>query len=150
VEGLLGWRLNADPRARVRLQHGAEVIEAEVTPADLVYAEDALMEDDEDEIVVFEAGEAIAFSLERARGGPADAGVSSGQLAAPMPGRIVSVSAEPGAAVKKGQPVVTLEAMKMEHTLTAPFDGKVVELNVRPGEQVSEGTVLARLEASEA
>jgi acetyl/propionyl-CoA carboxylase alpha subunit len=146
VEGLLGWRLNAEPRARVRLQHGSGVIEVEVTPADLVYAEDALIEDQEDEIVVFEDGEAIAFTLARASGTAGEAAGGSGQLTAPMPGRIVSVSAKPGDVVKKGQPVVTLEAMKMEHGLTAPFDGRVAEINARVGEQVTEGAVLARLE----
>jgi acetyl/propionyl-CoA carboxylase alpha subunit len=50
--------------------------------------------------------------------------------------------------LKKGDPIVVLEAMKMEHTLTAPFDGKLAELNAKAGAQVSEGVVLARLEAS--
>jgi biotin carboxyl carrier protein len=65
-----------------------------------------------------------------------------------MPGRIVSVGAEPGARVAKGQPIVTLEAMKMEHALAAPFDGQLVELNVKTGDQVSEGVTVARIEAN--
>ena len=71
----------------------------------------------------------------------------SGALTSPMPGRIVSVSAEPGSRVAKGQPIVALEAMKMEHALIAPFDGKLVELNVKVGDQVVEGASLARVEA---
>jgi biotin carboxyl carrier protein len=63
-----------------------------------------------------------------------------------MPGKIVSVAARAGARVKKGDALVVLEAMKMEHALVAPFDGKVAELNARPGAQVSEGALLARLE----
>jgi 3-methylcrotonyl-CoA carboxylase alpha subunit len=51
-----------------------------------------------------------------------------------------------GEAVARGQPLVTLEAMKMEHTLTAPFDGTVADVAAAAGDQVSEGVVLARLE----
>ena len=49
----------------------------------------------------------------------------------------------------KGQKLVTLEAMKMEHTLTAPFDGTVAELNATAGGQMSEGATLVRVERSE-
>jgi 3-methylcrotonyl-CoA carboxylase alpha subunit len=48
--------------------------------------------------------------------------------------------------VEKGAPLVTLEAMKMEHALKAPFDGRVAELKVAAGDQVSEGALLVRLE----
>jgi acetyl/propionyl-CoA carboxylase alpha subunit len=63
-----------------------------------------------------------------------------------MPGKIVSVTAKAGANLKKGDAILVLEAMKMEHTLTAPFDGKLTELNAKPGAQVSEGVLLAKLE----
>ena len=66
-----------------------------------------------------------------------------------MPGKIVAVSAEPGQAVTKGQSIVMLEAMKMEHALTAPFDGTVGELGVAVGDQVVDGAVLATITASE-
>jgi 3-methylcrotonyl-CoA carboxylase alpha subunit len=64
-----------------------------------------------------------------------------------MPGKIVSVAAKPGGRVKKGDPILVLEAMKMEHTLVAPFDGRIAELNAKPGAQVSEGVLLAKMEA---
>ena len=51
-----------------------------------------------------------------------------------------------GESVAKGQKLVTLEAMKMEHTLTAPFDGVVAELSAEEGGQVSEGALLVRIE----
>jgi biotin carboxyl carrier protein len=60
-----------------------------------------------------------------------------------MPGGVVRVLAEPGAAVTAGQPLVVLEAMKMEHTVVAPVDGTVTELHVAPGDQVDTGQVLA-------
>ena len=72
--------------------------------------------------------------------------VSDGSLRAPMPGKIVAAPAKVGDAVLKGQPVVVLEAMKMEHALTAPFDG-VVESVSTVGEQVTEASVLAVVKA---
>jgi len=66
-----------------------------------------------------------------------------------MPGRVTAVEVKQGEKVAKGQRLLTLEAMKMEHALTAPFDGIVADLNAAPGQQVSEGTVLVRVEASE-
>ena len=73
--------------------------------------------------------------------------VSDGSLRAPMPGKIVAAPAKVGDAVTKGQPVVVLEAMKMEHALTAPFDG-VVESVATVGDQVTEATVLAVVTAN--
>jgi 3-methylcrotonyl-CoA carboxylase alpha subunit len=66
-----------------------------------------------------------------------------------MPGRIIAVEVTAGDAVTKGQKLVTLEAMKMEHTLTAPFDGVVAEFDASEGAQVSEGALLARVEKAE-
>ena len=54
-----------------------------------------------------------------------------------------------GDKVAKGQKLVTLEAMKMEHSLAAPFDGIVAELEAAEGAQVTEGTLLARIEKGE-
>ena len=98
--------------------------------------------------IFFDAGEAYQRSRWPSNVAVgAGSAVLSGALTSPMPGRIVSVSAEPGARVVKGQPIVALEAMKMEHALIAPFDGKLVELNVKVGDQVVEGATLARVEA---
>jgi len=73
---------------------------------------------------------------------PADA-VASGSLLAPMPGTVVAVHVEKGEPVGSGSPVLVLEAMKMQHTVTAPYAGTVTELSVRPGDQVAAGEVLA-------
>ncbi len=67
-------------------------------------------------------------------------------MLAPMPGQIVSVAVQQGGEVKKGDALLVLEAMKMEHTLIAPFDAKVVELKAKAGDQVSEGVLLAKLD----
>ncbi|TAK88470.1 MAG: acetyl/propionyl/methylcrotonyl-CoA carboxylase subunit alpha [Betaproteobacteria bacterium] len=75
-----------------------------------------------------------------------DAETHGGSLAAPMPGRIVRVLAKAGVAVKKGEPLIILEAMKMEHTITAPADGVIKEIHYAAGEQVLEGAELITLE----
>jgi propionyl-CoA carboxylase alpha chain len=72
--------------------------------------------------------------------------VEKGSLLAPMPGAVIRVGAALGDTVTFGQPLVWLEAMKMEHTITAPADGVVTQLDVRVGQQVDVGTVLARVE----
>jgi len=68
---------------------------------------------------------------------------ASGSLLAPMPGTVVSVAAAIGDHVGPGQPVLTLEAMKMQHTVTAPSAGIVAEIDVAIGQQVAAGDVLA-------
>jgi propionyl-CoA carboxylase alpha chain len=73
--------------------------------------------------------------------------VAAGSLVAPMPGAVTRVGAAVGDPVSAGQPLIWLEAMKMEHTITAPTDGVLAELNVKPGEQVEVGSVLAHVEA---
>ena len=79
---------------------------------------------------------------------PADV-VAAGSLLAPMPASVVSVGVEQGQQVAKGDVVVVLEAMKMQHTITAPTDGVVTELGVAPGQQVESGAVLAIVEGNE-
>jgi 3-methylcrotonyl-CoA carboxylase alpha subunit len=77
-----------------------------------------------------------------------DEGVQSAGLAAPMSGKIVRVFVKPGDMVKKGDRLLVLEAMKMEHAMTASFDAVVTSLAAGEGEQVAEGQVLAVLEAA--
>ena len=66
----------------------------------------------------------------------------SGGLVAPMPGRVLEIRAAMGDTVTKGQTMLLLEAMKMEHHMTAPFDGTVTEVRVATGDQVDNGSVL--------
>jgi propionyl-CoA carboxylase alpha chain len=80
---------------------------------------------------------------------PADA-VASGSLLAPMPGAVIRVEVEQGQQVEAGQPVLVLEAMKMQHTVTAPHAGTVTQIDVRPGAQVAAGEVLAVVEENDA
>ena len=76
-----------------------------------------------------------------------DSAVAQGSLLAPMPGSVIRVGAAAGDTVKAGQPLIWLEAMKMEHTIAAPSAGVLAELNVSAGQQVDVGAVLARIES---
>ncbi len=99
-------------------------------------------------VVISIDGERTGFRLHEPRGsglGPA----SSGTILSPMPGRIIAVDVTAGQSVTKGQKLLTLEAMKMEHSLTAPFDGVVAELNAEAGSQVQVEALLVRIEAVE-
>jgi 3-methylcrotonyl-CoA carboxylase alpha subunit len=99
-------------------------------------------------VIAFEEGAMFRISLDEPRG-TGTASMSNGDILSPMPGRIIAVEVTQGQSVTKGQRLLTLEAMKMEHSLTAPFDGVVTILNAAVGGQVSEGAVLAQIEAEE-
>jgi len=95
--------------------------------------------------VLFQSGEAWSFGRPTSDRYAGSATVSDGSLRSPMPGRIVSLSVTRGQSVKQGQPLLALEAMKMEHSLIAPFDGSVAELYAAIGDQVAENVVLVRI-----
>ncbi|WP_296595005.1 biotin/lipoyl-containing protein, partial [Phenylobacterium sp.] len=137
---LKGFRLNAPAVTTTRLFYGDQVVEAEMPgePTRFIHVES------EEAVVVFEGGEAFVF---RDHPPVADAGggAGDGQVRAPMPGKITQLSVKAGETVTKGQPLLTLEAMKMEHALSAPFDGVVEDLAAELGAQVSEGALLAKL-----
>ncbi|MDH2051616.1 acetyl/propionyl/methylcrotonyl-CoA carboxylase subunit alpha [Achromobacter marplatensis] len=73
-------------------------------------------------------------------------GEHGGGLTAPMPGKIISISVKAGDTVEKGQPLLVMEAMKMEHTISAPADGRVGEVFYGVGDQVTEGAELVSIE----
>jgi len=148
LAGARGFRSNASPVRTVRLW--LEDGTGDVVPADSPsYQRTTILH--EGRIVGFEQGVAHVFrdrapiSAQQGSGSASDGG-----LRAPMPGKIVAAPAKAGDVVTKGQPIVVLEAMKMEHALTAPFDGVVAEFNVAVGDQVTDGAVLAVVKAEEA
>ena len=75
---------------------------------------------------------------------PASAG--SEQIVSPMPGNILNVNVKVGDAVKKGQVLLILEAMKMENEIMAPKDGTVTSVNVQKGSTVESGALLVTLD----
>jgi 3-methylcrotonyl-CoA carboxylase alpha subunit len=76
---------------------------------------------------------------------PVGVDAASGRLTAPMPGRVVQVLVLSGDAVRQGQPMMVVEAMKMEHTIAAPRNGIVVAVYFAPGDSVEEGAELIAL-----
>lgn len=97
-----------------------------------------------DVTVQFEGYDTI-FHHVQSVGGQEEASGES-RILSPMPGLIRLVSVVEGASVAKGDMLVTMEAMKMELSLTAPREGKVASVNVSAGEQVNEGALLVELE----
>jgi len=90
------------------------------------------------------------FVLERtdvARAGRGRA--SEGRLESPMPGVVTKVLVAEGDEVRKGQPLLAVEAMKMEHLIRAPRDGRVTQVRARAGEMVNGGVPLVELSAEE-
>ena len=70
----------------------------------------------------------------------------SGGLVAPMPGKVIELKVKVGSKVKKGDSLIILEAMKMEHQVSAPEDGKVKEVFIKKGEQLENGALLMVLD----
>ena len=140
-----GIRLNAPVRAQARVIDSAGVVHSvDLTKPTVVFGGSSSGHT----TVVSIDGERIGFRLYEPRGA-ADGIAGDGSILSPMPGRIIAVEIAAGQSVTKGQKLVTLEAMKMEHSLTAPFDGTVAELNAQAGGQVSEGTLLVRIDKAE-
>ena len=96
---------------------------------------------------LFVAGQDYAVDLHPARESGHDAG--HGDFTAPMSGTIVALHVNPGDRVAAGDAVITLEAMKMEHTLRAGGNGIVHGFNVGAGDSVSEGTLLVEFEVEQ-
>jgi 3-methylcrotonyl-CoA carboxylase alpha subunit len=88
----------------------------------------------------------LDFNDPMAHAGESEA--DGGRLTAPMPGKVIAVLAEKGKEVKKGDALVIMEAMKMEHTIAAPHDGVVEEVLYAVGDQVSDGAPLLAFKAA--
>ncbi len=146
LAGLAGFRLNAGTTATVALGRHGEFRAVTLDDEQPLAAASGFRDDER--VVVFYEGQAYEFER-KARGSVHGHGAVDGAIVAPMPGKVTSVEIAAGGSVDKGQRLLTLEAMKMEHGLMAPFDGVVIELNAKVGAQVSEGTVLAVITAAE-
>lgn len=85
-------------------------------------------------------------SAPAAKPAPAAGAAGSVEVTAPMPGKILDVKAAPGQAVKKGEVILLLEAMKMENEVVAPQDGTIASVNVNSGAMVESGDVLATMD----
>jgi 3-methylcrotonyl-CoA carboxylase alpha subunit len=95
-------------------------------------------------IAVMEQGETFVLARHDPFDEAESAGAISDRIVAPMPGKVIRVLVQPKAQVKRGAPLMVLEAMKMEHTLSAPADSLVESVAAAAGDQVAEGAVLVR------
>jgi len=96
---------------------------------------------------VFHGAEHRCLALRDPLADAANADEETGNLAAPMPGKVIAVLVKPGESVTRGAALLILEAMKMEHTICAPYEGTVTAVHFQAGEQVSEGAELLSLAA---
>ncbi len=145
------WRLNAPTTARLATDTEERQITLESGPPSgrphaSVTAGDTVHVDIDSRSVPFRL--APPPDVDRAARSAAAQHGALAQVIAPMPGAVIAVHVAAGAdqAVEAGDPIVTLEAMKMEHVVTAPVRGSVRELRVRPGDQVARGQLLAVVE----
>ncbi|MBX5128948.1 acetyl/propionyl/methylcrotonyl-CoA carboxylase subunit alpha [Rhizobium lentis] len=135
--GLSGFRIAgpSDSRVRVRidghLYWGQSRPELETNPITIA-----------ETTVLFDAGNAWAIGLPDAGEIEARQGAGDGAILSPMPGLVISVEVTEGDRVAKGDRLLTVEAMKMEHSLRAPFDGLVGKLQVSTGARVSENQLV--------
>ncbi len=98
---------------------------------------------------VFAGGESWMIEEVDTLAPPPGADVTAGRLTAPMPGRVVQLLVAAGDRVHQGQPMMVVEAMKMEHTIAAPRDGTVLSVHYAPGDLVEEGAELIALAESD-
>ena len=146
-----GWRMNARPVARLVADGEEErTVRVGPSPADLPIAAAR----DGETVHLDVDGRSVAFRVAsppdvdraaRAAAAHAHAG-GSAEVIAPMPGSVLAIHVAVGASVAAGDPIATLEAMKMEHVVAASAAGRVVEIAVSVGDQVVRGQALASVE----
>lgn len=148
-DGLTGFRLNAGAEGKVllsvdgkpkvgRLDYELQEDHERHFPAELIG----------DVVYSSSIGETFRITVRETRGTNTHH-AGDGAILAPMPGKVIAVEVTAGDTVTKGQKLLVLEAMKMEHALTAPFDGTVAELTVAVGSQVQVEALLVRVEKAE-
>jgi acetyl-CoA/propionyl-CoA carboxylase biotin carboxyl carrier protein len=155
-----GWRLNAGRRVRLAIDEEERTIDLGSSDPGPAGPDGATVDPAADvpfvrvgnTAFVDVAGRSVPIGLapppdvDRAARAAASHHGGPTELVAPMPGAVIAVHRAAGERVEAGDAVVTLEAMKMEHTVAAPVGGLVADLAVRPGDQVTRGQVLAMVE----
>ncbi len=135
-----GFRLNAPARFEVHLSDG-ETIDRIAHP---LMPERALRFEPGASVGVTLSGESFAFRVPD-YAADAEAALGGDHVKSPMPGKLIAIRVKPGDAVKRGDTLAVMEAMKMEHSLASPRDGIVDSINGTPGQQLSDGVVLVSL-----
>jgi acetyl-CoA/propionyl-CoA carboxylase biotin carboxyl carrier protein len=152
-----GWRLNAPLSVTIEADGETRWVEVPPAPAPASGSAQSVEAVRVGEIVHLDlAGRSTAFRIApppdvdaAARAAVAHHSVGAtgpAEVVAPMPGAVVRVHGAVGQVVALGDPIVTLEAMKMEHAVAAPMPGRIADVRVRPADQVSRGQLLAVIE----
>jgi acetyl/propionyl-CoA carboxylase alpha subunit len=142
------WRLNAS--AQIGVRHGDESRMVEL-PAGATPGRPVASDPQTGEAFVDVDGQSVEFSLaaapsvDDAARRASVSGHGSAVLTAPMPGRIISVRVAEGASVSEHEPLIVIEAMKMEHAVVSPLEGTVTRVTVSEGAQVRRGDLLAEV-----
>ncbi len=172
-----GWRLNLAYRETVRFVVNGKAHEISLMPLDDAYRIEkdgkkliisgqldwpenlsariggreikALVANDEGRIVLVRGVRSFTFTIADAASAEEAVVQGPGAVAAPMPGRILKLMVKKGETVENGQPLLIMEAMKMEYTLTAPCSGRVAELRTKKGDQVEDGQPLVTVTGEE-
>ncbi len=147
IDQMPGFRLNSEPRGSSSVYVGKEPRNVRHDAKDY-FATFGVLHREPAAAIVNERGNIarVAFAPEGGHTGAASA--ADGAIIAPMPGKVIAVDVTDGQAVKAGERLMVLEAMKMEHALTAPFDGTVTGLEASEGGQVQVDAVLCVVEPS--
>ncbi|RDK09841.1 acetyl/propionyl/methylcrotonyl-CoA carboxylase subunit alpha [Cupriavidus lacunae] len=167
------WRLNGGVSRTLRFGYGDHVLDVTLNTNErgstLIYADQATpfactcqaddirinlgtrrahgqVHADGENFHVFYAGRHVSLAWLDPLAHAGEAESEGGKLTAPMPGKVIAVMVEAGSAVTRGTPLLVMEAMKMEHTISAPVDGVVSEVLFGVGEQVAEGAQLLAFE----
>jgi len=109
-------------------------------------AGDARLLEADTAVYVLRQGRQTVVRLKALDAADAAGATDSGRVSAPMHGKVLEVLVAPGAAVRKGDRLAVIEAMKMEHTLLAPIDGIVADVRVTASAQVAQGAHLMTIE----
>ncbi|AEI75544.1 acetyl-/propionyl-coenzyme A carboxylase alpha chain [Cupriavidus necator N-1] len=167
------WRLNGGVSRALRFGYGEQVLEVTLSTNErgstLIYADQAApfactcqaddirinlgtrrahgqVHADDETFHVFYAGRHVSLAWLDPLAHAGETESEGGKLTAPMPGKVIAVMVEAGSTVTRGTPLLVMEAMKMEHTISAPVDGVVSEVLYGVGEQVVEGAQLLAFE----
>ncbi|MDB4352137.1 acetyl/propionyl/methylcrotonyl-CoA carboxylase subunit alpha [Porticoccaceae bacterium] len=142
------WRISDNSPQQLNITIGTEQIEA--MAADSALPANIKVVSDESGFKLFTPNGVFRCAATQPDLGLDQAQESGGNLAAPMNGTVVTLLVDVGAMVAKGETLMVMEAMKMEHSIVAPSDGKVSEFFYQPGELVDGGAELLAFEIAEA
>ena len=142
------WRISDNSPQQINITVGTEQVE--VMTADSSLPANIKLVSDESGFKLFTSNGVFHCAVTQPDLGLDQAQESGGNLAAPMNGTVVTLLVDVGATVAKGETLMVMEAMKMEHSIVAPSDGKVSEFFYQPGELVDGGAKLLAFEIAEA